>query len=1855
MNVAKLGHWQRFVRCVSGLVLTVGLVPLAGLASTTWYVDGFRGSNGYSGQSSLYPRRTIQSAINSASTGDHILVAGGVYHENLTLSKRVTLYSYESGVAVVDGRHAGHCLLITEKASGCVVDGFVFTHGAPTNNGNKYGGGVDCLADATIRYCSFVDNGNASTTFAGGLHTSNRAQVNVYNCLFRGNYAWACGGASLTEGGSTATFDQCTVYGNRSDNYIGNQGGLSVANTGTIIVRNSILWGNTGHQIAAYGSYYGRDSTIMVQNSCVQGGVAANGAGHFTNLGGNISTDPYFFDIHRFDFRVRPHSPCYGPHWGYNFGWFVRPLPPPVWQLTITLDANGGECCVASVKRNVNDCISHLPVPFREGYDFLGWYTLAEGGRKVLPTERVHVNRTLHAQWQQKIPPLFEVRGKKVGIDSTVELGMNLEEGARDGKLYLNGELLTSTETASSTWIWQPQKLGTNKFVYDTGKSSVTTTVSVAKLTFATAAEPNPPMAKVPTQVITPLVRTIDNGGASKAILVSGSGTWTAAVSEPWIKLNATSGQIPASGNASVAYTVSVNTNIEERVGYVYVSGYVHEITQAGRAATISTDNITCETEGGSEDVTISFSGRYAWEARPNNDWITVSPTHGVGEGTVEVSVAPLNEVTTRTGTIVIGGQTVTVFQYGRRLKLGDESASRDYFAHVVPIDVSGLAVTTWEVAPNASWLSVVDAGRGKGSDNVTIAMGENPSYRARTGTVTIGTETFTVTQEGRTDLSFAIEPEVTTASVNGANGHIAVTGTPDLPWSVESKSNWLTVLGSTAAGTGNGNVFYTVTPNSTLEERVGTIVVTPADKSLPVKTHKVTQPGAVAVVSPAGYEFEAAGEAATITVTVPGAISWSVSESLSWLSVQGSTSRLGSGTIVLQATANDSIYKRSGTIKLAGRDFVVTQKGRGFELDYESITFGTDGDGDEIEVFPDGDIEWTATSSDWWIVLDPLSASGFGYGCISYTVAPYVGDGTPRTGCIQIGEQKIYVTQRAYDLSINPKAERVPGNAGAGEIAVSAGIGDVWNAIRTEPWIIIEEGYDEGTGNGTVRFRFTDNDTGKERSGKIIISGETYTLTQAARLLVNIDGNVIGHGTVSGAGTHAQGTRVTLTAVPDDGYAFEYWTGAAGETMQNPITVTADIAKSVTAHFAALTPEFISAVSSTEGVCLTWTNMAWAAEYRIYRAPSSEIPSAPLVTLPADGTCIWTDATGELEQTYWYWVMAVGADDTTESKDPVVGKKSKPIVISNITYTNLKGATHTNPATYQEETSIVFTAPSAVTGYAFAGWSPAQITASTSGDVTVNATWTANAYRIVYNANGGSGTMAATPCVYDETVQLAANAFKRTGYDFLGWAAESEGAVAYANGATVSNLTAEADGEVVLYAVWQANGYTVRFHYNFGDSDQTAEQVIKTGVTTRLTWINSGLKWTTPEGVNIVGWSTEPTATRAQYVNGETVTDIARAGEVLDLYVVWSLKQPTISKPNGSTFNTDSCTVSLSHAATGVKIYYTTNGKTPRETDAFLYKGPFVITETSTIVAVAVAGGLKSAYVESTVTRIVRPPLTLTSALGEPKLGGVATGGAANWTPLYDETRGADGMSVKSGTIGDEAETWLEATVYGAGTLTFWWKTDCEKDGRNRFGYDHASFTADGAVQFQLDGETGWEQQTYTFTTAGAHVVRWTYKTDDYEEKIGCAWVSGVTWSGSAAPTEIVVDDPSGKIVIPAGQDISQLTVKVMSHGQDIFAYLDLPPAKDGVIDLAQATIKAEFTEEVLDTEKGALIELNATSPRLTTANTRPGLVYTLREGTTLETMAPGASTVGNGQPWTPAILVKGGTSGFYSIEVSK
>ena len=123
-------------------------------------------------------------------------------------------------------------------------------------------------------------------------------------------------------------------------------------------------------------------------------------------------------------------------------------------------------------------------------------------------------------------------------------------------------------------------------------------------------------------------------------------------------------------------------------------------------------------------------------------------------------------------------------------------------------------------------------------------------------------------------------------------------------------------------------------------------------------------------------------------------------------------------------------------------------------------------------------------------------------------------------------------------------------------------------------------------------------------------------------------------------------------------------------------------------------------------------------------------------------------------------------------------------------------------------------------TGYTFGGWScggdnfadGAYVLnlSDTDGDVVVlTATWLANKYTVKFSANGGDGEMLSQAAAYDEELALQASTFTRTGYIFNGWLFGEE---AFADGAIVSNITAVADGEVTLSAVWNPIEYTISF-----------------------------------------------------------------------------------------------------------------------------------------------------------------------------------------------------------------------------------------------------------------------------------------------------------------------------------------------------------------------------------------------------------------------------------------------------------
>ena len=908
---------------------------------------------------------------------------------------------------------------------------------------------------------------------------------------------------------------------------------------------------------------------------------------------------------------------------------------------------------------------------------------------------------------------------------------------------------------------------------------------------------------------ITPLVRSFDPSGGRAAIVTSGSGNWTASVSDGWIHLEHTD---YSDAGYPVPYSVDANSGVEARTGYIYVSGNTHTITQDGIGARLSSEMAEFDQNGGVGAVMVYAPSGNSWHARSNVDWITVESSVGVGSSSVSFRVATYNEISTRSGTLTIAGCTYTVRQIGRRMALTAYSVSTDYFAETIKLRVNALSDTEWSVEPNVDWIQVVNAGGGIGGDAIVVRVLENASYQRREGTVSVGSETLTVTQFGRTSLVFRLDKNEFTSGAEGTTSErTTVIATQDLGWSATANVDWIEFYPGYSAGSGNGSIAYKVLPNPTLAPRSAMITATAVDSSVAPKRIEVTQEAATATLTMDGYEFEASGESVTVGVATGSIVGWTVLNTNNWLTISGQPAA-GSAELQIVASVNSTVYPRSGVIRIADHDFIVSQKGRGVLVNYEARLFDTDGktrgsEGENvITVTAESDVAWIAEASDpTWIVVYSGN-SGTGNGTVKYIVAPYVGDGTIRRGTIRIGDKEVTISQRPYSASISPIADWVDGNAGSGEIQVSLDINAVWDVVLTDKsqgWLEVTVlSRDLTTGRGKVAIKYKDNNTGKTRSAVILIAGEEYTITQAARQTIDVRVDVEGQGVVIGAGSYDLGSDVALSATANLGYEFAGWRRSGDSTVleSGPTLLLSaiDASEEYTAVFEPRKAHVRVAEACLAGVTLAWDNLPWATKYLVYRSTTPNFGAATVVaTIVNDGTLTGCDETGSEGLNYWYWVKAVGVEDETISDGVQACRARKSFAIQ---YTNTRGTSHKNRTSYTEGESYTPAPPSSRRGYTFAGWTPSTISASTSGNVTMRAGWLQNTYTVRYETNGSeeipSGIM--TYGLYRDVTGVEP---KRTGYRFAGW--QFNGGVVSSE--ELKNLTEEMSGVVTIYAIWEA------------------------------------------------------------------------------------------------------------------------------------------------------------------------------------------------------------------------------------------------------------------------------------------------------------------------------------------------------------------------------------------------------------------------------------------------------------------
>lgn len=257
---------------------------------------------------------------------------------------------------------------------------------------------------------------------------------------------------------------------------------------------------------------------------------------------------------------------------------------------------------------------------------------------------------------------------------------------------------------------------------------------------------------------------------------------------------------------------------------------------------------------------------------------------------------------------------------------------------------------------------------------------------------------------------------------------------------------------------------------------------------------------------------------------------------------------------------------------------------------------------------------------------------------------------------------------------------------------------------------------------------------------------------------------------------------------------------------------------------------------TSTAGVIITWSAQTSATSYRVVRGNTSDFQRASQLTT-VTGTS-YTDTTAVAGTTYYYWIVAVKSS-------------------GNITSSYNTG----------------YRASSSGGGTGGGG----------SGGGT---SYDGQPYTVKFNANGGTGTMANESFVYGTAKALTLNTFTRTGYIFIGWAkSASATTTAYDDGQSVKNLTTTSGGTVNLYAVWQANAYTIKFNKN-GGTGTMANLAMTYDVAKALT-ANAFQR----VNYKFVGWATTANATTATYSNKQSVSNLtATPDATVNLYAVWKL-----------------------------------------------------------------------------------------------------------------------------------------------------------------------------------------------------------------------------------------------------------------------------------------------------------------------------------------------------------------------------
>ena len=230
----------------------------------------------------------------------------------------------------------------------------------------------------------------------------------------------------------------------------------------------------------------------------------------------------------------------------------------------------------------------------------------------------------------------------------------------------------------------------------------------------------------------------------------------------------------------------------------------------------------------------------------------------------------------------------------------------------------------SWNAASNQSWATVTRGASDSGIDAVTVQLAANTTGASRTATITAGNASATITQAD-SGCNYTLSSYAINMAASGGTSSVNLTTASGCPWSITNP--YPTAVSAVSAatgtsGTGNATINLTVGSNSGINSESFYLTIGTA-------TLSIAQAGSCTYTfNPTSASFNASGGTGSFGVTASsGACSWFASTPNSWITLTGTASGTGNGTVNYSVAPNTGSLL-NGAINVGGYSFNITETG---------------------------------------------------------------------------------------------------------------------------------------------------------------------------------------------------------------------------------------------------------------------------------------------------------------------------------------------------------------------------------------------------------------------------------------------------------------------------------------------------------------------------------------------------------------------------------------------------------------------------------------------------------------------------------------------------------------------------------------------------------------------------------------------------------------------------------------------------------------------------------------------------------------------------------------------------------------